>query len=57
MTEEYITPLRRRMIEDMTATSARGLVTPLRACGPAGGSVATGMKKIGVVTFVGFTCQ
>jgi hypothetical protein len=23
-----------------------GLVTPLRACGPAGGSVATGMKKI-----------
>jgi hypothetical protein len=25
---------------------AEGLVTPLRACGPAGGSVATGMKKI-----------
>ena len=23
-----------------------GLVTPFRACGPAGGSVATGMKKI-----------
>ena len=25
---------------------SKGLVTPLRACGPAGGSVATGMKKI-----------
>ena len=23
-----------------------GIVTPLRACGPAGGSVAKGMKKI-----------
>jgi hypothetical protein len=26
--------------------SSRGIVTPLRACGPAGGSVAKGMKKI-----------
>ena len=26
--------------------SPRGIVTPLRACGPAGGSVAKGMKKI-----------
>ena len=26
--------------------SGRGLVTPLLACGPAGGSVAKGMKKI-----------
>jgi hypothetical protein len=25
-----------------------GIVTPLRACGPAGGSVAKGMKKIRV---------
>ena len=29
-----------------TALAHEGLVTPLRACGPAGGSVATGMKKI-----------
>ncbi len=26
--------------------SVRGIVTPLRACGPSGGSVAKGMKKI-----------
>jgi transposase-like protein len=25
---------------------SNGIVTPLRACGPAGGSVAKGMKKI-----------
>jgi hypothetical protein len=30
----------------MICSSSAGLVTSLRACGPAGGSVATGMKKI-----------
>jgi hypothetical protein len=25
---------------------SKGIVTPLRACGPGGGSVAKGMKKI-----------
>jgi hypothetical protein len=28
------------------ANASWGIVTPLRACGPAGGSVAKGMKKI-----------
>jgi hypothetical protein len=30
----------------MPLMTRRGIVTPLRACGPAGGSVAKGMKKI-----------
>ena len=30
----------------MSTSSVVGIVTPLRACGPAGGSVAKGMKKI-----------
>jgi hypothetical protein len=29
-----------------TDTNTQGLVTRIRACGPAGGSVAKGMKKI-----------
>jgi hypothetical protein len=34
-------------IERMTSSRASdGIVTPLLACGPAGGSVAKGMKKI-----------
>jgi hypothetical protein len=32
--------------EDSDPKHGRGIVTPLRACGPAGGSVAKGMKKI-----------
>jgi hypothetical protein len=43
MTEECITPL--RPAHDR-GQERPGIVTPLRACGPAGGSVAKGMKKI-----------
>ena len=34
------------MLNRAAARGSSGIVTPLRACGPAGGSVAKGMKKI-----------
>jgi hypothetical protein len=43
----YRGPLRLDVSRNLSSALAHsGLVTPLRACGPAGGSVAKGMKKI-----------